>query len=329
MDKVASMEVKERAELFTFSANKLGMVEAATEKDFWVCWVLKQIFKESALASQVLFKGGTSLSKCFGLIERFSEDIDLILDWNLLTSDDPYAERSNTQQDKFNKRMESMAQEYVKSTLLPQIIAAMEAHCTVALHLERPRSILITYPKAFSSAYIKPQVELEIGPMSRMSPYGKYSIQPYCADIVPEQFETASFVVKSIEAKKTFWDKVSILHVEAHRPENKPQPPRYSRHYYDLYRMLKSEAKDKALADLKLLKDVIEFKAKFYPQSWANYKGAVEGDFKLLPELHTLKGLRSDYAQMEEMIFGQYPSFDEIVSEIEEFNFLLIGAYKK
>lgn len=329
MNKVAGMNAENRSEIFRVSGNKLGISESAIEKDFWVCWVLKKVFEEPTLANQVLFKGGTSLSKCFGLIDRLSEDIDLILDWNLLTDENPYEKRSNTQQDKFNKHMESTAQEYVKSTLLPQVSALMQACCTVALHPEHPRSIEITYPRAFSSKYIKPQIELEISPMSSMAPSDEYSIQPYCADVLPDQFELPTIAVKSIKARKTFWDKVSILHVEAHRPEDKAQPPRYSRHYYDLYRMLRSEVKDEALADIELLRDVINFKAKFYPQAWANYKGAAEGDFKLFPQPHTLKILRNDYVEMEEMIFGDYPEFDEIMSEIVEFNSLLVEAYKK
>ena len=125
MNKVAGMNAQNRSEIFRVSGNKLGISESAIEKDFWVCWVLKNVFEEPALANQVLFKGGTSLSKCFGLIDRLSEDIDLILDWNLLTDENPYEKRSNTQQDKFNKHMESTAQEYVKSTLLPQVSALM------------------------------------------------------------------------------------------------------------------------------------------------------------------------------------------------------------
>ncbi len=258
-----------------------------------------------------------------------ASDIDLILDWNLLTDENPYEERSNTQQDKFNKHMESAAQDYVKGTLLAQVISIMEPCCIVTLHPESPHSIQITYPKAFSSEYIKPQVELEIGPMSAMSPKGEYSIKPYCAGVLPDQFDQPNIAVKSIQAKKTFWDKVSILHVEAHRPEGKNQPPRYSRHYYDLYKMLKAGVKNEALADMELLKDVINFKSKFYPQGWANYDGAAKGEFTLLPEEHTLKNLRNDYVQMKEMIFGDYPDFDEIMSEIEGFNYLLIEAYKK
>lgn len=327
MNVVAGMSVKERAELFEITSSQTGLPAAAVEKDFWVCWLLKQIFEEQVLAKQLLFKGGTSLSKCFGLIKRFSEDIDLILDWTLLTKEDPYAERSNRQQDIFNKAMEAGAVTYICDVIMPQIEKIVAEHCTVALHPERPRSIMVTYPKAFSSAYIKPQVELEFGPMSAMIPSGEFSIQPYCADVAPNVFESLVLKVKAIEAKKTFWDKVTILHVEAHRPDGRPQPPRYSRHYYDLFQMISSPVQDEAMNDLALLIKVIDFKAKFYPQGWANYEGAAEGKIKLVPEPYMQKKLVSDYEQMKEMIFGAPPSFDEIMKTISEFEQRLNEAF--
>lgn len=326
MDKIAGMSSKDRAELFEETSNQLGLMEAAIEKDFWVCWLLKKIFSDTVLEKQLLFKGGTSLSKCFGLIERFSEDIDFILDWTLLTDEDPYAERSNTKQDKFNKSMETKARTYIEKMMLPLIRNLVHNYCTVALHAERPRSIMITYPKAFNSKYIKPEVELEFGPMSAMVPSGEFNIRPYCADVAPDLFEFPDLKVKVIEAKKTFWDKVTILHVEAHRPENKTQPLRYSRHYYDLYQMINSPTLEEAMADLPLLKEVVAFKEKFYPQGWANYRGAAKGNVKLSPDAHVKKVLADDYKNMKEIIFGDVPEFSEILNVIAKFELRLNQA---
>jgi len=277
MNNIAGMTTKERAELFEATSSELGLMKAAVEKDFWVCWLLKQIFDEQTLTEKLLFKGGTSLSKCFGLIERFSEDIDLILDWTLLTDEDPYEKRSNRQQDIFNKAMEAKAQAHIKDVMMPSIAKIVSNYCTVALHLERPRSIMVTHPRAFSSKYIKAEVELEFAPMSAMVPNGEFTIRPYCADVAPDLFDLPDLQVKAIEARKTFWDKVTILHVEAHRPEDKSQPLRYSRHYYDLYQMINTSTEKAAMADLQLLKDVIAFKEKFLPAGLANYQGAAEG----------------------------------------------------
>ncbi len=319
MDGIAALRAEKRAELFLAAADQRGLAAPAVEKDFWVCWILKKIFEDPDLANLVLFKGGTTLSKCFGLIERFSEDIDLILDWTVLTDEDPYEERSNTQQDRFNKQIAAAAERYISDQMLAQVSKAVAVHCAATLDEGKPHSILLHYPKAFASDYIKPEVELEFGAMSAMHPSGEFTISPYCAEVAPQLFVAPDINVRAIEAKKTFWDKVTILHVEAHRSEDRPHLPRYSRHYYDLFRMINSSVLEEAMADLSLLKDVVAFKAKFYPQSWANYQTAIEGNFKLLPQAHTRKVLENDYAQMEEMIFGDYPSFDKILAVIGAF----------
>jgi len=319
VEKIANSLTDYRLEVFKLAAGRKGLPESSIEKDFWVCWVLDRLFKDPELSKILLFKGGTTLSKCFGLIERFSEDIDLIVDWNEVTDEDPWQDRSNRQQDIFNKKMEADTHTYIRESMLQKIAAALSPLCKVQIHPQRPRSILVSYPRAVESEYLKPEIELEIGPMSSMTPNSRYEIEAYCAQEIPKAFEQPKVRVDAIAAKKTFWDKVTILHVEAHRPDGKQQPQRYSRHYYDLYQMINSTVRQEALDDLPLLDDVINFKWKFYPQGWANYQGAAEGEFKLLPSQQMRKFLQKDYAQMKEMIFGSYPDFEDILSVIEEF----------
>jgi predicted nucleotidyltransferase component of viral defense system len=325
IEKIAALTNEERAEIFREAEGKMSA--AAIEKDFWVCWALYRIFSDGVLSKQLLFKGGTSLSKCYGLIERFSEDIDLILDWKLLTKEDPYLQRSNTKQDFFNKEMEANAQTYVQGTLLAQIKTLLGDRCTLKIDkAKNPRSIRMTYPKVFESPYIKPEVELEIGPMSAMIPNSEFTIKPYCSDVVKEALGSTALQVKAIEAKKTFWDKITILHAEAHRPKDKNQQSRYSRHYYDVYQMLRSKVLEEAMFDLALLQEVVAFKHKFYPQSWANYEGAKAVFFKLVPEPYWAESLQRDYAQMKEMIFGEYPEFSNILQAISNFEKRLNNA---
>ncbi|MDE6454818.1 MAG: nucleotidyl transferase AbiEii/AbiGii toxin family protein, partial [Dysosmobacter sp.] len=123
MKEIALRERKEREELFLVTAREINLPEAMVEKDFWVCWTLDYLFHDCPWAERLAFKGGTSLSKCFGLIQRFSEDIDLILDWRLLgyKKDEPWAERSKTQQDKFNKTANIRTEEFLRETFLPQL----------------------------------------------------------------------------------------------------------------------------------------------------------------------------------------------------------------
>ena len=326
---VLALEAEEnRRDLFRESAAQLKMHPAAVEKDFWVCWALRRIFADEFFRTKLLFKGGTSLSKCYGLIERFSEDIDLILDWTCITDQDPYESRSNTQQDKFNKRMEADAIVYVASALLRRLMSVFDGY-ELALKPDQPKSVLLYYPKIFNSDYIKPAIELEFGPMSAMVPKRDYVVTPYCTELTPERIGSLEVQVSAIQAIKTFWDKVTILHCEAHRPKEKPQPPRYSRHYYDLYKMLQSSTKEDALAELGLLKTTFEFKHKFYPQRFANYQRGIEKQVVLLPPEFRQRLLKTDYAAMREMIFGDYPDWEHIMKQLAAFQDELQGHLMK
>ncbi|MBI9093979.1 MAG: nucleotidyl transferase AbiEii/AbiGii toxin family protein [Sphaerochaeta sp.] len=105
MDNVAHVSQEERIQIFSETAAQMGTTSAIVEKDFWVCWVLQKLFNTESLKNTLMFKGGTSLSKVYNVIERFSEDIDLILDWNLVSSENPNQDRSKNKQDKFNKQI--------------------------------------------------------------------------------------------------------------------------------------------------------------------------------------------------------------------------------
>jgi hypothetical protein len=132
--------------------------------------------------------------------------------------------------------------------------------------------------------------------------------------------------VNVIAAERTFWEKVTILHHEAHRPQESVQPSRYSRHYYDLFKLANTEIKDRALKDLNLLRSVVEFKKRFYPRGWARYELAYPGKMRLVPTDHVLISVERDYGAMGNMIFGEKPSFEEILSGLasleEEINLL-------
>ena len=137
-----------------------------------------------------------------------------------------------------------------------------------------------------------------------------------CKDF-PDNFKQPTTQVWAIKAERTFWEKATILHQEAHRPKGKTQPSRYSRHYYDLMLMAQSHIKDEALSDLKLLYDVTAFKNKFYHSGWARYDLAIPGTFKLVPEEHVLRTLVSDYQAMKDMIWGYRPDFKDIMAVME------------
>lgn len=137
------------------------------------------------------------------------------------------------------------------------------------------------------------------------------------AEQFPALFTQSKCRVNTIVAERTFWEKVTILHHEANRPENSLMPSRYSRHYYDLAIMAQSNVKEMALSDLNLLKNVIEFKQRFYPRTWAKYDQAFSKNIKLMPPKYRIAELKKDYSAMKEMIFSKYISFEEILETLE------------
>ncbi len=329
MESVARLSSAERRELFAETAARKGMTPAIVEKDFWVCWTLGRLFAHPELSRLLMFKGGTSLSKVFGLIERFSEDIDLILDWRVVAGEaDPLAERSATQQEAMNRAIDANAVDYIGGDLLAIISRTVDPVCRCELAADDLHALNVIYPAAFSDAYLRPEVRLEIGPLAAWMPYDHYRIKPYAAEAFPQLFKQADCAVQAIRAERTFWEKATILHHEANRPESSPQPLRYSRHYYDLAMMAAAPVKDAALADLALLADVVEFKQRFYRRPWAHYELATPGTFRLVPEDHVLAAVEKDYAQMRNMIFGRYPAFGEIMEVLHRLEVEINGLHR-
>ncbi len=171
MDKIARLSSQQRQELFSETAFRKNMTPAIVEKDFWVTWTLYKMFSDEALAKVLIFKGGTSLSKVYGLIERFSEDIDLILDWSILTDENPDADRSKSKQAKLNKEINAEAKNYVSSTLLSIIQKCIGEICDCSIDAKDPFVINVKYPAAYSDEYLRPEVRLEIGPLASWLPF--------------------------------------------------------------------------------------------------------------------------------------------------------------
>jgi hypothetical protein len=314
MDRVARLPAAERSALFSETAAGRGTTPAVIEKDFWVTWVLDGLFRNPELARLLMFKGGTSLSKVYRLIERFSEDIDLILDWRVLSGEDPLAARSGSSQDRLNEAINEQARGYIGGALLDRVSMALGGMCRCAIDSTDPHVINVRYPAAFSDGYLRPEVRLEIGPLASWLPHEERTIRSYAAEAFPQVFERTECSVRVIKAERTFWEKATILHQEAYRPASAPQPARYSRHYYDVAKMAESPVKHAALADLDLLANVVEFKERFYPRGWARYDFAKPGSFRLVPEGHVLAAVRADYQSMANMIFGDIPEFDDIMT---------------
>jgi predicted nucleotidyltransferase component of viral defense system len=323
VENVAKFSKKRREELFRLTASKKGIIESLVEKDFWVSLVLKSIFESEKLKDILIFKGGTSLSKVYNLIRRFSEDIDLILDWRTLNISDEKAweERSATQQDKFNLHIDTLGKDYVANEILPVLENILLSKADPPLQLtipeHEPHVIQIQYPVSFNNNYLLNFIKLEIGPRSSRVPCEHAQISCYAANEYPQLFKASSFPVKVIKPERTFWEKVTILHQIACVSEDKSISSRYSRHYYDIYQMNNSAVKAISLSNLKLLQEVAEFKNRFYRSPSARYDLAKSGTLKIIPSENKILLLKKDYEQMKEMLFGEIPTFEEIIGNLK------------
>jgi hypothetical protein len=331
MREVALWNPEKRRELFQESANKMRVHPAIVEKDFWACLVLGVLFGESRFSKSMIFKGGTSLSKVFGAVERFSEDIDLVLDWRLLgySNDDPWLKRSNSRAILFTKECEARTADFFHERFTPEFGEELESVLGIRLPMKADKSnIEVAYPHSFELGYIAPTLLLEIGPLAAWTPWGDFSIRPYAAKHMPEYFKIADVRVRSVTAERTFWEKATILHREANRPGEKPMPARYSRHYYDIVMLSRTAIKANALADPSLLDEVIRFKDQFYRCAWARLPDAGKGNIKLLPKAEHRAGLLKDYKSMEEMIFGEKPRLDEILTSLSSLEKEINGLFR-
>ena len=285
MKEVAKLQIKDRTELFQATAISMGMQPNVIEKDFWVCFMLDHLFHDCRYKNAFVFKGGTSLSKSYHVIERFSEDIDLILDWRKIINDEvnPWEERSKTKQDLFNKQINSEAAKFYKEELIPQLNIEMKE-------------------KLGDGEWISVDTEDEM------------VVNFYYPDI----FSQKDTSVLTIDVERTFWEKLTILHKIANFPEGKSLPARYARHLYDVYNMGNSWVKESAFKRKELLEKDVAFKQKFYYAKGAHYETATLSSIELLPKEAVLNALKEDYQAMSNMIYGNIPEFEDILAFLKK-----------
>ena len=328
MNRTARMPADERADVFAETAERKGLPEAIIEKDFWVCWVLKQLFSIEALSGRLLFKGGTSLSKIFHAINRFSEDIDLAVDYAALgfTGErDPRREEiSKTRRAGILTEMMAECQRYIDHEFLDalqtrcqEVLGTAEAW-SLEVSEQDPNVVRFRYPPAGakSLAYVVPQVVLELGTHAEFVPRDHFTIRSFVGEEFPALIPDGDVGVVALLAKRTFWEKATILHAECHRPPHKQLPGRYSRHYYDIAMLAEGSIRADALSDMALLAQVVRHKETFYPSAWAHYDLARPGSLRLLPAEKRVAALERDYRNMNVMIFGEPPAFNKIMETL-------------
>ncbi len=338
MDDVARLPADDRAAIFGESGAGRGVADTIIEKDFWVCWSLRRLFGlPKGTTASLVFKGGTSLSKAFSAIRRFSEDIDLSFDRTELgyvgDRDPEKVGISRKRAAGLIDDLVSDVERHIAEKLLPALRAAIveqlgeatNGEWSLEVDADDAQTVNFHYPTALPAAeyegmaYITPRVKLELGARGDPWPTEEKVIRPYAADDFPDFFGSPDTSVTVLSARRTFWEKATALHAEAHRPAESPTPQYLSRHYYDLAMLLNTEEGQAAVADLDLLAQVAHHKATFFRSGWASYETARAGTLQLMPAEDRLKDLRADYRDMSPMMFDAKPlPFDDVLGRLRK-----------
>jgi len=315
------LSASDRKDILQTCAVRMGQQAGVLEKDVWVCWALQTLFSMPD-AHPMAFKGGTSLSKIYGVIDRFSEDVDITLDYRCFGDEfNPFAEGvSKAGIKKFGERLKGYVRHYAKAIVAPYVKSQLRAlpgpdqyRVDVSDDGEK---IWIQYPSALESSddYLPSSILIELGGRNVIDPNEKHrlipDISPYVNDV---NFPSCAVIVLSPE--RTFWEKATLIHVECNRNRFKENAHRLSRHWYDVYRLGGHCSGRAAISNRALFEDVVHHKQVFFNASYANYEGCLANRLCLVPGAALLVELRKDYQKMVSagMLYGVPPSFDEII----------------
>lgn len=318
-----SLSTDEQAALIQQAGVRLDLTDLIIEKDLWVCWLLEQIF---ALPIHAAFKGGTSLSKVFGLINRFSEDCDITIDYRNFKPDLKLADLNRTQLKKISAELKAQLQSYIAKVVLPYLqeqVAKLFQEETFEIELsEDGEQLRFYYPSLINPlrGYLRDHVLIEFGVRNSTEPCEKHRVVSYLAQSNPDPFILPNPVVDALSPIRTFWEKATLIHVECHRNRFSTTPERLSRHWYDLFMLNNAWVGPEALSHLEILKSVIEHKKAFFNASYTHYDDCLSGKFLLVPTGVALENLKQDFKQM--LAAGMFhklpPTFKTIIEGLEQ-----------
>lgn len=321
-----SLTTADQAELLDTASSRSGRPAHLLEKDVWVVWTLSCLFS-SSLADRLTFKGGTSLSKAYNVIDRFSEDIDLTCDIRRLLPDmstEPEGiPPTPSQAAKWTKVVRSRLPQWIEDSVVPVLQTAlvdsgMEA--TLDITGKDSDSILMKYPPLRQgTGYVAPHIRLEFGARSTGEPFEVLPVVCDLASLMPEiVFPQARPRVMKME--RTFWEKATAIHVFCRQA--KIRGNRFARHWHDLLLLAATERIQTSLADKTWLEQVVRHKAMFFQEKDQtgvpiDYRECLNGHLFLVPDGLALKTLREDYNSMiqDGILLAQAPEFDVVLEQ--------------
>ena len=304
--------------LSTTSA-KLNFNTNVVEKDWWVTMVLKALFQTSC-ADYLTFKGGTSLSKGWGLIERFSEDIDVAFDKSFWGVDGA----NKSQRDKIRKKTRA----YIETDLLLELDSLLKEMGAKDYELQfvpndnsdkDPTVCFIPYKSyCAENEYVDSRIKIEFSCRSMREPREKITIRPFVHEVYPDEFENFVFDVYAVVPSRTFLEKVFLLHEELQK--NHTRVTRMSRHLYDLSRLMDTPFADAALADVEMYKEIVAHRSVFNAIKGIDYSTHHPSTINFVPQDEVNQLWKDDYQKMRSntFIYGESLPYDELIERLVE-----------
>ncbi|NTB87505.1 nucleotidyl transferase AbiEii/AbiGii toxin family protein [Agrobacterium tumefaciens] len=306
-DAFLSLSAADRREVLGVAADRSGRPAHLLEKDAWVVWALAALYG-SPLGEHLVFKGGTSLSKAYGVIRRFSEDVDLTYDIralapDLVGSNGEALPKTRSEEKRWSSEVRKRLPEWVAGTAQPTIANALASEgLAAAIRVEDDKLFIDYEATATGSGYVAPSVMLEFGARSTGEPASLRDVVCDASGLVEDVvFPTAR--PRVMHAERTFWEKATAIHVFC--LQERLRGHRFARHWHDMARLDEAGFAAAAFADRDLATAVARHKAMFFAEKAADrspidYAAAVNGDLQLVPAGDGAKALEEDYARMVE-----------------------------
>jgi predicted nucleotidyltransferase component of viral defense system len=334
MNKFFQLSNQDKIDVINQAVIRKKLPPEAIEKDIWVTAVLRALF-ELPYAENISFKGGTSLSKCWNIIERFSEDVDIAIN----------REYFGFQGDTFtikqiSKLLRKACCKFCRNTLQYDLAKQLEQEGVspdlfyVEMNITDittidPEKIFVNYKSLFADNqgdnienYIKPIVVLEVNGRSMKEPLEKVTIQSFIDEVFADRpFAEEAFEINVVAPERTFLEKVCLLHEEfAKKDQEKIRVNRMSRHIYDIARMLDTPIAEKALNDKELYQHIVAHRRMFQAMKDFDYDTLFPDKINIIPPENVIAKWEDDYKKMQAMMYGESPSFETVIGKITQLN---------
>lgn len=322
--KLTALDANRQREIIRSVSQSTGLLPVSIEKDWWVVQVLHALFS-LPYADHLSFKGGTSLSKCWHLIERFSEDVDIAIDHEFLGFQEPL---SKTQiSDKLRRTactfVRTTLQDDLREQLLSQGLRVEDFNVSVRITTVTttdPETITVSYRSLFdSSPYIVNRVKVEVSGRSMSEPVRGCNVRSEIDEVYPQSIFSEGFVnVRAVSPERTFLEKVFLLQEEFSKTTEEIRVDRMSRHMYDIAMMMERGVASKALGDKDLYRKVVEHRRKFIGLKGFDYSRLEPSCINIQPPEGVVDIWRRDYESLcRHMIYGEAPSFDQLLQSMQ------------